>query len=490
MIGSSRVSGLLTSPRHGPACPYDVHTSLAVLLLRNPAEYDSIPPSILGSISHVDEPGPLRRSAPGKRGAFLLESLLSASQSGISVRRLGEDRAGEIRIRRFLDNRKVNPQEMVATAREHTLGLVRDRHVLVIQDTTSLRDDGGVKTLQLHPAIVVDATDRALLGLLYATFLRRDELVTTHCNKRALEDKESRRWIEATREAAALLEAGAARVTVVADREADIYEEFALRPDGVDVLVRVHHDRCLADGARIYTCLDDVAELGRETIVLPATAKRAARTATLAIRARAVQVKRPKRNRAAETAKLPRHTDLWLVEAREIDPPPDVDAVHWRLLTTHAVSTLAEAQQIIGFYRERWHIEQVFRVMKKQGFDIEAVRMAAVASFENLAAATLIAAIQVQQLLHDRDGEAKRPMTDVFDAADQPFLEAVCARLEGKTARQKNPHPKGALAYATWVCARLGGWTGYYGKPGPIVLLRGHLKLRTLLEGWRIPRDV
>ena len=50
---------------------------------------------------------------------------------------------------------------------------------------------------------------------------------------------------------------------------------------------------------------------------------------------------------------------------------------------------------------------------------------------------------------------------------DQPLLEAFCATLEGKTERQKNPHPKGSLAYAAWVAARLGGWTGYYGKPGP-----------------------
>ena len=43
----------------------------------------------------------------------------------------------------------------------------------------------------------------------------------------------------------------------------------------------------------------------------------------------------------------------------------------------------------------------------------------------------------------------------------------VAARLEGKTARQKNPHPKGSLAFAAWVIARLGGWNGYHGKPGP-----------------------
>ena len=53
-------------------------------------------------------------------------------------------------------------------------------------------------------------------------------------------------------------------------------------------------------------------------------------------------------------------------------------------------------------------------------------------------------------------------------------------KLEGKTDRQKNPHPKGSLAYATWVCARLGGWTGYYGKPGPVVLPQGWLELQTV----------
>ena len=57
--------------------------------------------------------------------------------------------------------------------------------------------------------------------------------------------------------------------------------------------------------------------------------------------------------------------------------------------------------------------------------------------------------------------------------ADQPILEAVSARLEGKTAKQKNPHPKGSLAFAAWVIGRLGGWTGYYGKPGPLVMRRG-----------------
>ncbi|MDE2914172.1 MAG: hypothetical protein OXL68_14750 [Paracoccaceae bacterium] len=83
------------------------------------------------------------------------------------------------------------------------------------------------------------------------------------------------------------------------------------------------------------------------------------------------------------------------------------------------------------------------------------------APFRPLSAMTLVAGISCMQLVQDRDGEGQRPLQDVFDAVDRPVLEAVSCSLEGKTEKQKNPHPKGSLSFAAWVCARLGGWTGY-----------------------------
>src|SRR5689334_8148894 len=163
----------------------------------------------------------------------------------------------------------------------------------------------------------------------------------------------------------------------------------------------------------------------------------------------------------------PRRSCGWWKQGKSIRRR-GTEPAHWRLLTTHSAASLAAARHITGFYRQRWIIEQLFRVMKTKGFDIEAVRIIDEEPFENLTAATLIAAIQVLQMVRDRDGTAARPLEDVFETADQPALEAVCATLEGKTERQKNPHPKATLAYATWVCARLGGWTGYYGKPGTV----------------------
>jgi len=88
-------------------------------------------------------------------------------------------------------------------------------------------------------------------------------------------------------------------------------------------------------------------------------------------------------------------------------------------------------------------------------------------------AAVTVAAVTVMQLVKARDGLTGQRLADAFDPADQPILEAASVRLEGKTARQKNPHPTGSLAFAAWVIARLGGWTGYYGKPGPRVMRRG-----------------
>ena len=425
-----------------------------------------------------------------RSGIFLMERLIAVGQSGISVRALGGNRAGEMRVTRFLRNDDVTPGKMIETAATRTAARVGGCHVLVIQDTTSLRDDGKKYSRNLHPSIAVDAGTGTVLGLVHASFHTHSGGKKALCGKRPFEEKESYRWLEATFEAVKLLVAGAIRVTIVADRECDIYDEFAHCPPSVDLVVRAHHDRILADGVKLFQCTDNLPELGRETIQLPAAPGRPARQATLALKACPAALKRPGRNTAAETAKLPPEIVLYFVEAREIDPPEGASAAHWRLLSTHAVTTLAEARQVTAIYRERWTIEQLFRIMKTKGFDIEAMRIADEKPFENLVTATLIAAIQVLQMVRERDGVANRPMEDVLETADKAPLEAINVTLEGNTERQKNPHREGSLAYVTWVCARLGGWTGYYGKPGPVVIHKGFQRLNTMLDGWWVRGDV
>lgn len=415
----------------------------------------------------------------------MLARLVGQSVGGVRIRALGGSRAGEMRLFRFLHNARVTPDVMIETACARTLSRVSGRHVLAIQDTTSLRDESNTskRSLHLHPTLAVDAQDGAALGLVAAAFLARTGGQRATKRQRPFAEKESRRWLDAALASAGLREAGATQVTVVADRESDIYEMFALRPPEVDLLIRAEQDRLLDDGQRLKACLDGLPELGREMIELPAGPGRKARSATLALRARAVRITAP---RTAITPDLPPEVELWSLQAREIDPPPGVAPANWLLLTTHPVPDLAAARRLTGFYRQRWTIEELFRIMKTQGFDIEASRVGEGGPFENLAAATLIAAVQVLQMVRERDGIARRPLTDIFDPQDQPAMAAICSKLEGQTQRQKNPHPPDTLAWAAWICARLGGWTGYYGKPGPITIHRGKLRLSDMLLSFQL----
>jgi hypothetical protein len=395
-----------------------------------------------------------------------------------------------MRLTRLLRNPAVTIDEMLAQAGQRTSERCAGRDVLVIQDTTVLCSAGGGGDY-LHAVIALDAQDGTMLGLVDGGFLRRASGRKALRRGMPIEEKESFRWLQGADQAASVCQA-ARRITVVSDREGDIYEAFALRPEGVDLLVRSAQDRSLGDGGQLFAALDALPEAGQADLDLPAQPGRKRRTARLAVRFATVPLARPDRGFGAG---LPDAVEMHVVDVREISPPSGQAAVHWRLLTTHPVGNAAEAWAVAELYRRRWAIEQLFRTLKTEGFDIEGLRINDPEPRDRLVTATLIAAIAIQQLVHARDGGPGplRPCTDVFQPEDLPLLEAFCASLEGKTARQKNPHPKGSMAYAAWVCARLGGWTGYYGKPGPVVMLRGWLDIQAAKRGIQLlepKRDV
>ena len=107
-----------------------------------------------------------------KGGSYLLGRLMEHGGRGLCVRRLGGNRAGEIRITRFLRNCAVSVGEMVMEAASRTSRRCVGRDVLVIQDTTVVRSSGGGGDY-LHAAIALDEADGAILGLVDGGFLRR-----------------------------------------------------------------------------------------------------------------------------------------------------------------------------------------------------------------------------------------------------------------------------------------------------------------------------
>ncbi|UWU35544.1 IS4 family transposase [Rhizobium sophoriradicis] len=413
----------------------------------------------------------------------MLERLIATAGQGMRVRKLGGNRAGEIRLTRFLRNGAVDPQAMIDEAALRTAGRCADRHILAIQDTTVVRSSGG-GGLYLHAMIGVDADDGAIVGAIHGQFLSRDQGKRGTQRARAIEEKESYRWLEGADRAAKVCEA-ARHITVIADRESDIYEAFTRRPANVDLVVRAAKDRSLGkDQPSLFAMADALPVAANLAFTLPAKPGRKQRDTQLAIRFSAVTLLPPKNGIYKKT---PGGVRLYLLDVRESTPPPGETPIHWRLLTTYAVSDADQAAAVIALYRRRWTIEQLFRTLKTQGFDIEGLRIEDAGALSNLVTAAFVAAVIVQQLVHARDGappgSTLRPIEDAFEPSDRPLLEAFCAKLQGNTAKQKNPHPKGSLAYAAWVCARLGGWTGYYGKPGPIVMLDGWQQFQAAKRG-------
>jgi hypothetical protein len=401
-----------------------------------------------------------------------------------------------MRITRLLRNPSVTVEEMSRHAGEATRHRVRGRDVVAIQDRTdlALKDrrsrgeygpvgSGHSFGLLLHPVLAVEADTGALLGLVSMEVWNRPKDKVAPHRERATATKESQRWIDGARRAGEVL-AEAASITMVSDREGDFYELFATRPQNVHLIVRACQNRRIETSEeqfdKLFGFIDSQAEQGRYGVTIPAAPGRSARNAELAVRFAPIVVRRPLHG--ADPG-LPETMALTLVDVREISKPADGEAVHWRLLTTHSVLTMSQARRAVDLYRRRWDIEEFFRTLKTAGFDLEAADIADPLAMANFAAAATVAAITVRQLVQAREGTTDQHMTDAFEPHDQPVLEAVSGSLEGKTERQRNPHPKGSLAFAAWVIARLGGWTGYYGKPGPKVMRIGLAEFRAIKYG-------
>jgi len=308
--------------------------------------------------------GDVRRAAMGTR---LIERVMETGS--LVVRKLGRDRAGEIAIHWFLSAASVTCGEMVATLAARTAAACTGRRIVAAQDTTEINfagreerrrglgpaGDGMSAGFFIHPVIAIDSETEAVLGLLDARiWTRTDEFIAPPVRARALEDKESIRWLDGAAQAGTHL-SQAASVVVVADRESDIYASFARRLASVDLIVRAAQDRALHDGASLFAAAAGWPELAcTEVLVAPSRTGVRGRVATVALRAGPVVICRP---RHGHDPGAPPQLKLTMVEAREVDGPGDGQPLLWRLLTTLDVADAAGAADIVRLYRLRWRID-------------------------------------------------------------------------------------------------------------------------------------
>lgn len=434
-----------------------------------------------------------------RAGATIFQGVMESGS--LAPRVVGGNRSGEKSMHNFLSRLEVTPEEILATAGRRTAKACAGVRIVAAQDTTEInfkgRDrarkglgpagDGKTPGFFCHAMVAIDADDETLLGVVHAHIWTRPPEKAEKRRQRSIENKESMRWLNGTAAASDVLK-DAAQLIVLGDREFDIYAQFARVPSGTELIVRAAQDRKLADDdARLFSAASGWREFGRMNIrVPPHRPGEVERIATVAMKAGQVCIARPRNG--ADRADPPSVT-LTMVEVLEVDPPPGQKAIVWRLLTTMQVcgqpDELAAAQEIVQLYRLRWRIEQVFRAMKSDGFCLEETQIHEASRLFKLAAIAFVAAARTIQLVDARDG-SRRPASDVADDKTIAAAEVIGPTLEGKTERQKNPHPPRSLGWLAWIVARLGGWNCYYKPPGPKTMRAGWTRLAAMADGYAI----
>lgn len=434
----------------------------------------------------------------------------------IILNQLASDRSDLVGFSRFLNNDKITPEKLIESAIERCGQLVDGRNVLVINDTTDFNfgdhynymDAGdehlgpmcneGEMGFYLHPGLVVDAEDGMGLGFSYIKIWNRKHGKGNKHDRNyfqlPLKEKESYRWIECGIESKKNL-SKARHLTIIADRESDIYQEFVMLPDDkTDLIIRSCQNRCLEDSdTKLYETLSEVPSYGDYRLKVRANLKgeREARDTVMEVRYKKVRIKKPS---TVKDKSLPDYTEVYAVEAKERSglTPSTGKPICWRLLTTYSIDQIEDALKIIQWYGRRWQIELLFGTLKSKGLNFEASEVESGGGLKNLCIIGLQVALKINQLSQGRNNEQKQSAAISFTTEQTVVLKALLGHFEGKTEKQKNHYKEGTLAWAAWVIARMGGWKGYASesKPGNKTMRIGLMKLESISLGWKLAQKI
>lgn len=390
--------------------------------------------------------------------------------------------------------------------------LCKDRHVLCIQDTTEMnyyskrhrikddsgfgRLDGGEQSLgfKMHSALMLDAVSGDLLGFSDIKLWNRcmdvpDSKYRDKYKSLPIEEKESYKWIEAAQHSQERLK-DAQSITFVEDREGDIYEQLSLpRAANVHYLIRSKANRNTTIGRKAWEVLKEQPDLGSYTLSLPTDHRKRRTKSLITLKVRYAPIQITKGDNRKNASAYPSNVALNIVEAYEDKP----GGINWKLLTTHTIKTFEEAYQIIEWYSQRWMIEQMHRMLKHKGFQIEDSELESGWAIRKLCVIMLSALLRIIQMnIAYSEPEGGQPVADVFSEKEIECLQHISTKLQGKTIKLLNNNNPKNLKWATWIIARLGGWKGYdsQGLPGIILLKRGLDKFAAIYFGWQLAKDV
>lgn len=423
--------------------------------------------------------------------------------------------AQKISAYRMMNNDKVTSTSITnayqRTCKEE-IAAAKCKHVLCLQDTCEInyeahsdrmhkkgRQPGIVSNKEagcfLHACMAINADTMLPFGFTYIKMWNRDK-DAPGCKDRKyrqldITEKESFRWCEAIDTTESLL-GEKQLVTLISDRESDIYDLLTKADKKTKFLIRSCRSRCI-DGGKgyLHDKVRSIPSMGTYEFYVPASHGIMARKAQMEVRFTQVEINRPA-NRKKEDAP-PTKINCICVSEVQGTTPKGYEHIEWILLTNHEVKSVEDALRCVVWYRCRWFIEELFRLLKRKGFRVEDIQLEEIPSIEKNILFALYAALMSMTLKHvfnHSDDFVKIPATHCFTSGQVKAMKILMPKIQGKTKKQQNPFPVGSLPWMAWGIARFGCWDCYTYKPGYTTFKSGLDKFAQMHIMYEAMKDV
>ncbi len=417
-----------------------------------------------------------------------------------SVTQAARDEAAVQGTYEFWGNVRVKANDILAAHRDSTLSRVEEQQiVLAVQDTTELdfssqpsklglgalskKDAQGLK---VHSVLCVSPKGVPLGVLHQKVWAREKNRRTTgyQDRKRAIEQKESHRWLESLELTQQWIPQDK-RVVTVADREADIYELFALpRREGSEFLIRACQPRGVKqtetdiDIESLQAAIAQTAACSDVKLELQRTPKRKARTATLTVRFASLYLQPPQQHPQRKDLKPVRVQVVWAMEEQ---PPSGEKAISWLLVTTLEVRDYEQAERCLRWYSYRWLIER-YHYTLKSGCRLEQLQLETADRLERALATYAIVAWRLLWLTYEARCDQEESIEGILPTH---YWIALYCHIHQTIVLPAQPP---TLADCVRWIARLGGFMGRRqdGEPGVKTLWLGLQRLHDLASMWQL----
>lgn len=343
---------------------------------------------------------------------------------------------------RLLSNKKLAAKEIYCSHYKETGERIKGNEVVFsIQDTTYLDFDSHVKTqglgsiskaytkhkkgLILHTTLIV-SREGLPLGLTsqqcWARVIR-EENAKEKARRRYItspQNKESYKWRTALKETINIVPP-ATQVVTLGDREADIFEFlWDTQDSGTLFVIRNRQNRrfiCPTIGkTKLETSINNVSTKQEIMIEVPKKDRQKARQASIEIKYTfgLIPIRSPSLYGSKDTGhKISDKVRVYVIRAKEMNPPEGVEAIDWTLLTNLPVTNFEEAIEKINWYKLRWKIEEYFKILKS-GCKIENSRLSTREKLERLIAIKSIIAFKILYLSKVALSQSEEPCTKIL----------------------------------------------------------------------------